>query len=112
MENKDKILNKVDELVNLIKNSDDYKRYMLLRLEMEKNKEIMEIISKIKKIEQTIVNKKYRKEDISFEETELNNLKKELESYPIYQEYSYLMEDLDNMFQNIREILNKSINNN
>ena len=47
MENKEKILNKVDELVSLIKNSDDYKRYIFLKEEMKNNKEIMNNISKI-----------------------------------------------------------------
>ncbi len=112
MENKEKILNKVDELVSLIKNSDDYKRYIFLKEEMKNNKEIMNNISKIKKLEQTVVNKKYRKESVVKEEQEINSLKEELLTYPIYQEYSYLMEDLDNTFQNIREMLEKNINNN
>lgn len=110
MENKDKILNKTDELIDLIKNNEDYKRYMYLHEEMKKNKEIMSLISKIKKLEQTVINKEYRKEDTSLEEQEISSLKKELLSYPTYQEYSYLMDDIDNMFQNIREILEKNIN--
>ncbi len=112
MENKDKILKKVDELLELIKNSEEYKRYSLLSSDMEKNKSIMLLIGKIKKKEQEIVNKEYYKESTIKEEKEVELLKDELYSYPNYREYSYLQEDLNNMFQNIREILDKSINGN
>ena len=68
----------------------------------------MNLISKIKKEEQIIVKKEYRKEDTSSLNEELNKIKKELNSFPIYQEYTYLQQDLNNTFQTIKSIIEKS----
>lgn len=113
MENKNKeaVLNKLDELISLIKDTPNYKRYLELKNNMGNNKEIMSLINKIKKEEQTIVKKEYNKEDTSLEEKELLNLKNELNKYPDYLEYTYLQEDLNNDFQNIKKIIEDSINN-
>ena len=113
MENKNKeaVLNKLDELISLIKDTPNYKRYLELKNNMGNNKEIMSLINKIKKEEQTIVKKEHNKEDTSLEEKELLNLKNELNKYPDYLEYSYLQEDLNNDFQNIKKIIEDSINN-
>lgn len=113
MENKNKelLLKKIDELLDLIKQTNDYKRYKNLKDEMSKNEEIMSLVKKIKKIEQSIVKKEYNKLDIKDEEKELNRLLKELDDFPIYHEYSYLQEDLNNDFQNIKKIIEDSINN-
>jgi cell fate (sporulation/competence/biofilm development) regulator YmcA (YheA/YmcA/DUF963 family) len=78
---------------------------------MKNNKEIMSLIKDIKKLEQSIFKKEYNKIDIKDEEKKLKELKKELESFPIYLEYSYLQEDLNNDFQNIKKIIEDSINN-
>lgn len=113
MENKNKelLLNKLDELIELIKNTPNYKRYIELKLKMSSNNEIMNIIKEIKKIEQSIVKKEYNKLDFSEEEKKLNELKNKLNEYPSYLEYSYLQEDLNNDFQNIKKIIEDSINN-
>ena len=109
--NKEELLKKIDELVDLIKNSQDYKRYITLKNKMLNNKEIMFLIEEIKKLEKTIVKKEYNKTDTKLEKEKVNSLKKELESFPIYLEYSYLKEDLNNDFQNIKKIIEDSINN-
>ena len=111
MENKNKeLLNqKVTELIDLIKNTNDYKRYIEVKDIMKSNKEIMNLISKIKKIQQTIIKKENKKEDTSIEEERLKELKSELETYPIYNEYNYLQEDLNNLFQNVKAIIESII---
>lgn len=108
--NKEEILNKIDELVTIIKNSDNYKKYNELKNIMENNNNIMSLINNIKKIEQSIVRKEYIKEDTTSLEEKLTQLKKELDTYPIYKEYTYLQEDLNNDFQNIKKIIENSIN--
>ena len=108
---KDEVINKVDELIDLIKNDNYYKRYKEISLQMKNNEEIMSTIRKIKSLQKEIVNLEYIKEDVSvLEEEYFLNLDK-LNSYPIYQEYTYLQEDLNNMFQNIKGILEQYINN-
>ena len=109
--NKEEVLSKLDELIDLIKETPNYKRYLELRNNMENNKEIMSLIKEIKKEEQKIVKKEYNKEDISVEEKQLLSLKEELNKYPDYLEYTYLQEDLNNDFQNIKKIIEDSINN-
>ena len=109
--NREELLKKVDELVCLIKNTYNYKKYEELKNKMASNKEIMDIIDKVKKIEQTIVKKEYNKQDIKEDEKELKDLMDKLNEYPIYLEYSYLQEDLNNDFQNIKKIIEDSINN-
>ena len=107
--NKEEILKKVDELLSLIKNSNEYKRYIELKSIME-NSEIIVIVNKIKQLQKDIIKNEFKKKDTSILEEEMSNLKCELESYPIYKEYSYLQEDLNNDFQNIKKIIENSIN--
>ena len=111
MENKNKelLLKKIDELIELIKQSNDYKRYIELKDKMKSNKSIMSLISKIKKEEQSLVKKEYYKEDTFKEKEKIKELKSQLESYPIYNEYIFLQEDLNNLFQNIKAIIESSI---
>ena len=113
MEKKNKIIikTKIEELVELIKQSDDYKRYIYLKEELSKNKELMKIINKVKKKEQERVNKEYRKEQTKDLEEEIESLKDELNSYPDYLEYSYLQEDINDNLQNIRKIIESAFNN-
>ena len=107
---KQKILNKVDELIDLLKSNEDYQRYIYLSNEMKKNNTIMSIIKDIKKLEQQRVNLEYKKEDNKDIEKEIDSKKNELNEYPIYVEYNYLKEDLNNTFQSIRSILENNIN--
>ena len=108
--NKEEILKKIEELVQIIKDSDDYKRYLYLKEEMKKNKTLMSLINKIKKKEQELVNKEYRKENVDMLKQEIDSLKEELYSYPSYQEYLYLLEDINNNLQNVRQIIEEALN--
>ena len=107
---KQKILNKIDELIDILKSSEDYQRYIYLSNEMKKNNTIMSIINDIKKLEQKRVNLDYKKEDTKEIDLEIESKKKELNEYPIYVEYNYLKVDLDNTFQSIKSILENNIN--
>ena len=109
-QNKELILKKVDELISIIKDSDDYQRYIYLANEMKKNDSIMSLVKDIKRLEQKRVNLKYNKENTSDIDKEIENKRKELDSFPTYQEYSYLKEDLNNTFQSIKSILEQNIN--
>ena len=109
--NKEKLLTKLDELISLIKNTPNYKRYEELKSEMSNNKEIMNLVKNIKKLERSIVKKEYNKLDTKKDEEELMILKNKLKEYPDYLEYTYLQEDLNNDFQNIKKIIEDSINN-
>lgn len=107
--NKEELISKTKELVDLIKNSSDYQNYLELKKKIKDNKEIMTLINKIKKEEKIITNKEYRKEDTKENNKNIDKMKQELESFPIYKEYIYLQEDLNNMFQSIKSIIENSL---
>ena len=107
---KNDILNKVDELVLLLKESPEYLRFQEVTKQMKNNNDVMNLIKKIKRIQKDIVNLEYRRQNVSLLEKELNTCLNELNEYPIYQEYSYLLEDLNNTFQSIKSILEEHIN--
>ena len=109
-ENKEALLKKIDELIDLIKQTPNYKRYNELKDEMSKNNNIMTLIKNIKKLEQSIVKKEYNNMDTKEDEIKLKELKDELNKFPVYLEYLYLQEDLNNDFQNIKKIIEDSIN--
>lgn len=106
----DNILKKTDEIVEYIKNSPDYIKYQQLVKQVKSNKEIMNIIDEVKELQKKAVNKEYIKEDVA----EINNKIKEniekLNTYPIYQEMTYLQEDLDALFMTIKNMLDEYIN--
>ncbi|MBR4672682.1 MAG: YlbF family regulator [Bacilli bacterium] len=109
-QNKELIIKKIDELISIVKSSADYQRYIYLANEMKKNNSIMSLVKDIKKLEQKRVNLEYNKENTDDIDKEIDNKRKELDSFPTYQEYSYLKEDLNNTFQSIKSILEQNIN--
>ncbi len=109
--NKEKLITKIEELVKLVKDSDDYKRFIYLKEQLKDNKELMTLINKVKKKEQERVNKEYRKESVKDLDKEIDLLKEELNTYPDYLEYSYLQNDINDTLQNIKSIIEDSLNN-
>jgi len=104
------VLSKIDEIVNYIEESDNYKRYKQIETKMEIDLDIMDKINKIKSIQKEIVKLEIEKKDISHLEKEIEEILSILNTYPIYQEYIYLQEDLDNTFQSIKIIIETYIN--
>lgn len=99
------LLNKIDDLVDTIKSSDEYKRYLELEDKVKNNKEIMSLINEVKDIEKSIVNSKSKKDTESLKK-ELDNKLTKLESYPLYNEYIELQEEFNNLFGTIKDKLN------
>lgn len=99
------ILEKTDGLVSLIKESSDYKRYLSLEKKMKENSKIMGLVNEIKSLQKEIVKREYKKMPISELEDKIESNLKELSTYQIYTEYTYLQEDLNEMFQNIKYVI-------
>lgn len=106
----DKILQKADEIVRYIKNSNDYVKYQKLVEQVKNNQEIMDIINEIKRLQKEAVNKEYHKEDTKEINDNIKSNIKKLDKYPIYKEMTYLQEDLDNLFMMIKNMLDDYIN--
>lgn len=100
------VLLKIQELKEIIKNSDEYKKYIEINKKLSKNQEIKLKIEYIKKIQQELVKCEYYKdyEKAKILENSLNKKKKELEGYPIYSEYQYIITQLNESLKQIRNL--------
>lgn len=106
----DSIILKTDELVEAIRESNDYKEYLKLKDEMINNKEIMDLIQKVKTIQKEIVINNSKK--INTEEAEINLRKtlEELNSYELYMEFSSIQEKINIELQTIKNTIENKIN--
>lgn len=104
------VLSKIDEIVEYIEESDTYKRYKDIEKKLENDSDIMDNVNKVKSIQKEIVKLEFEKKDISNLEKEIEDILSILNTYPIYQEYIYLQEDLNNTFQSIKSIIETYIN--
>ena len=104
------VLEKVDEIVKYIEESDNYKKYKEIEKKLENDSDIIEKVDKIKTIQKEIVKLEVEKKDISKLEKEIEDILSILNTYPIYQEFIYLQEDLDSTFQSIKTIIENYIN--
>ena len=107
---RDKILNKTDEIIDIIRESDEYKKYLQVSNKMKNHEEIMNLINEIKSLQKQLVKDKSLNRDITNIDNEINKKLKQLEEYPIYLEYIYLQEDLDNSIQLVKEGIENYIN--
>ena len=105
------ISNKVGELVDLIKQSDDYQEYISLMNIMKEDKDINFLIKEIKDSQKKIMKLKSLGEDYSSYDELIKKDLDRLGTFPIYVEFSSLQEKLNTSFQVIKEsieILNEA----
>lgn len=96
------IKNKIDTLFDDLENTDKYKKYVKIKKQLESDKEIMDLIDLIKRYQKVLANNKDK--DI---ENKLKELYLKLESYPIYQSYLIIKEELENELFMIKETFSK-----
>ena len=101
MNNKE-ILNKIDEIINLIENSSEYQKYLSLKKDLDNDKEITLLISEIKILQKDVVHHLDKKEL-------LNKKIKALESIPLYIEYQNTVASLNNTYAIIEQRINNYI---
>ena len=100
-----KVLDKVDEIIKFIKETEEYKDYLYLKDKLEKNDKAISLINEIKKYQRELVKKEINKEDITDLEDMINNNLKELENIPLYNEYLDTQEKLNDMYQLVKKKL-------
>lgn len=93
------ILEKIDEIINLIEQSAEYKKYLLLKEKMNDNKEIKRLINEIKVLQKDVTHK-LDKKDLLKEKMD------ELESFPLYREYNNTLSELNNTYAIIESMIN------
>lgn len=96
--NKD-ILDKIDEIINIIENSDDYKKYLSLKESIKNNKELTTLINKVRILQQDYLHKRINK-------TLLDEKTKELNNNPLYREYINTLSEINNIYGIIETSLN------
>lgn len=93
---------KIDDLFNSFEKSKLYKDYIKIKKQLENDKDIMEIIEKIKRCQKIEANNK----DEGLEK-EINKMYLKLESYPVYQSYLIIKEELNQEIFMVKEIFEK-----
>lgn len=98
------IENKIDEIINEIESSPDYKKYLSLKEQIKNNKELMELINKVRVMQKDVLHKKKTKED-------LENIVDELNNHPLYREYNNTLYEINNTYGIIESSLNNYFDN-
>ena len=93
--------NKIDDVVNTIKNSKEYKKCIELKKQMDSNEEITHLVKEIK-----IKQKKYIRNNDSNILNELKELENRLNEIPIYHIYLENLEIVNNMISYVKDELN------
>jgi len=99
--------NKINEMIEIIKNSNEYQDYFYLKNKLEKNQKIKDKIEEIKKLQQKLVKKEYRKEDITELEKQYQQKVKELEEIPLYFDFITIQNKLNEALKQIEERFQK-----
>ena len=97
----EKLNRSLDDVVNCIKNSKEYKKCLELKEKMDSNSEINDLVKKIK-----LKQKKYIKSNDPDILKELDKLEERLNSIPIYHTYLENLEIVNNMINYVKDELN------
>ncbi len=101
------ILDKVDNLVGFIKDSQEYKDYVFLSNKLATNRKVNDYINKIKSLQKEIVKKEVIGEDISELEIEIKSLLEKLDKIPLYKEFIDKQEELNEIYQLVKQRLDE-----
>ena len=96
------ILDSIDDIIDTIKSSEDYKDYLYLKEKLSHHEKANELIKEIKKLQKELVKKKVNKEDINDLDSEINNKLSELNKIPLYNDFINKQEELNTLYQVIK----------
>ena len=97
--NNREILDKVDEIIKEIENSEDYKKYLKLKEEINKNKNLVLLINEVRQLNKDFTHKLVKKGELDKKTNELNN-------HPLYREYLNIISEINNNFAIIETRIN------
>lgn len=98
----EELKNELDDLIKYIKNTEDYKKCIALKKQMENNEEIMNLIDSIKKIQKQYVKSNYDekiKNELDYKNDELNNI-------PLFVVYNQSLKNVNEMIDYVKFSLN------
>ena len=96
------VYKQLDRVINTIKDSDDYKKCIEIKNKMNNNTELDDMIERVKKLQKKIVN---NPDSIDLE-NEYNELNNKLNDIPIYHEYLYYLDRVNEMIIYVKDSLN------
>ncbi len=96
------ILNKVQEIVDFVKSTEDYQNYLYLEEKMKKHPIIPKMIEEIKKVQKEVVQRESKGLDITMLEQDISSLESELKDIPLYQDFLTEQEKLNELFIHIK----------
>ena len=99
------IYNKIDDMFDDFEQSKLYKDYILAKEKLRNNKEIMDIIEEIKRLQKIVTNN-----NDEVVEQKLKKLFDKLNSYPIYQSYLILKDEINDELFLAKESFDKYFN--
>lgn len=97
------LTDKLDEIIDIIKESQYYKNCLLLKTKMSSNQEITAIVEKIKVLQKKYVKTAYQ--DLTIKE-ELDCLEKRLNQIPLYLDYMNNLKQVNDMIDLLKDELN------
>ncbi len=101
---------KSNELIESIKDSELYKRYILLKEKMLQDKEISTLIEQVKTLQKKAVKESNKGNDINSIEEDIKTKIDKLNSIPLYVDYDNTMKDLNDELQIIKNTIERCIN--
>ena len=94
------IINKIDEIIKTIEESEVYKKYLFLQEEMKNNKKLNKLLNEVRVLQKDVVHHVSKKDEL---EQKMN----ELREYPLYLEYTNTLDELNNTYTIIENSINK-----
>lgn len=99
------ILEKIDDIVGMIQNSKEYHDYQFLASKLSQNDKANQIIKEVKALQRQIVKKEVLGESIEDLEKKINYFLKQLNQIPLYVEFVQKQEELNQIYQTVKEEL-------
>ena len=92
----------LNDVVDYIKDSDEYKTCLDLKKRMSDNEEVNALVRQVKLLQQKYIKSNYNKEI----KKELDEINKRLDDIPIYVIYKQNLEKVNNMINTVKDELN------
>ena len=105
------VLEKVDEIITYIKETDEYKDYILLKDKLESNDKVKSLIKEVKSLQQNLVKAEAYRKDSKELESNYNQKLSELDKIPLYNDYKNSVDKLNEMYQTIKNRLDDYFHN-
>ena len=103
----EKVYKSLEEVINEIKNSSEYKEVLDIKEKMNENEELVELIEKVKELQKKYVRTNF---DSNIKE-ELDRVENKLNEIPIYNIYLEKLESVNNKINYVKDSLNDYFDN-